>query len=245
MHNRLLTNASRRAKEMTFLDRCPRCRNEAEIYLLRDCPQSMEIWDTWIPAPLRPRWQGTDQNEWLEMNLTHKRNVYNYQLDWPSVFATLWWHIWKSRNENVFEGKRRIFLDHLCIIKTLLQEAELINTQKNRLQLRQETLIGWDEPPTNWVKLNVDGSALGNPGASAAGRVCRENEGNWLFGISIKIGMGTAYQAEVFALWQLPPISVGKGLRTSLGGNWLNDGASPGFKTNRRSSALGSHRPKV
>lgn len=204
MHNKLLTNMSRRAKGMTHSDLCPRCSGGAEdiTHLLRDCPDSKQIWAPWIPGNLRQRWQELSREDWIDANITCKMKIPNYRLDWAATFTILCWHIWTSRNQVVFERRTRTTADHLRIIKIMLQEAEMLIESKNQLRLRQEIMIGWSEPPTEWVKVNVDGSALGNPGQSAAGGLCHDKDGNWLFGFNIKMGNGSAYQAEVFAIWQ-------------------------------------------
>ncbi|GLT64380.1 hypothetical protein SLA2020_368790 [Shorea laevis] len=65
-----------------------------------------------------------------------------------------------------------------------------------------EHFIGWKPPPSRMVKLNVDGSAKGTPGDSAAGALCRDANGTWCFGFTVRLGVGTALRAEFFAVWK-------------------------------------------
>lgn len=48
--------------------------------------------------------------------------------------------------------------------------------------MKQETLITWKLPVHSCVQLNVDGSARGQLGMVVAGRVIRDEMGNWQLG---------------------------------------------------------------
>ena len=51
-----------------------------------------------------------------------------------------------------------------------------------------------------WVKLNTDGSSLGNPGLAGGGGVIRDIEGAWIMGFVRNIGITSRYIAELWAL---------------------------------------------
>ena len=40
------------------------------------------------------------------------------------------------------------------------------------------TWIGWKWPPSGWMKLNIDGSVIGETGPTGAGGVLRDALGN-------------------------------------------------------------------
>ncbi|CDP11300.1 unnamed protein product [Coffea canephora] len=61
-------------------------------------------------------------------------------------------------------------------------------------------LVVWEKPPDGCVKLNVDGSSLGNPGSSGAGEVLRDSGGSVLRGFSSFLGSRTNMEAEALAL---------------------------------------------
>ena len=58
----------------------------------------------------------------------------------------------------------------------------------------------WCKPANGWVKLNTDGSSLGNPGQAGGGGLIRDEDGNWIVGIARKIGSTTSFLVELWAL---------------------------------------------
>ncbi|KAL3510972.1 hypothetical protein ACH5RR_030373 [Cinchona calisaya] len=57
----------------------------------------------------------------------------------------------------------------------------------------------WKPPPSNFIKLNTDGSALGNPGCAGTGGVFKNEDGDWLLGFSRKIGFTSNNTSEAWA----------------------------------------------
>lgn len=51
------------------------------------------------------------------------------------------------------------------------------------------------------IKLNFDGSAMGNPGPSRSGGVLRDNMGVHILSFSVPSGFRLVNEAELFALW--------------------------------------------
>ena len=60
--------------------------------------------------------------------------------------------------------------------------------------------IKWEKPSPGWVRLNIDGSALGNPGRAGCGGIIRNDRGDWLGGFSRCIRVTTSFIAELWAL---------------------------------------------
>ncbi|KAF2289542.1 hypothetical protein GH714_037023 [Hevea brasiliensis] len=58
----------------------------------------------------------------------------------------------------------------------------------------------WHPPPEGWVKLNVDGSCLSNPGDASAGCLLRDASSNWLLGFSFNIGETSVLAAELIGI---------------------------------------------
>lgn len=65
---------------------------------------------------------------------------------------------------------------------------------------RTPRFIHWTCPAEGWLKLNVDGSSLGNPGPSGAGGLLRDQSGVWKIGFSLHLGCRTNMYAELYAL---------------------------------------------
>ncbi|KAJ8755654.1 hypothetical protein K2173_022249 [Erythroxylum novogranatense] len=60
--------------------------------------------------------------------------------------------------------------------------------------------IAWTKPPPGFVKLNTDGSAVGNPGRAGYGGLIRDMEGCWIAGFSGSVGIATNILAELQGL---------------------------------------------
>ncbi|KAF2289543.1 hypothetical protein GH714_037031 [Hevea brasiliensis] len=58
----------------------------------------------------------------------------------------------------------------------------------------------WHPPPEGWVKLNVDGSCLGNPGDASAGGLLRDASSNWLLGFGFNIGETSVLATELIGI---------------------------------------------
>ncbi|KAL3538875.1 hypothetical protein ACH5RR_002241 [Cinchona calisaya] len=74
-------------------------------------------------------------------------------------------------------------------------------------------LLGWEFPRQGWVKLNVDGSAIGYPGSAGGGDLLRNDQGLRIFGFAVIIGKSTSLVAELWAIWKGLEISWDLGLK--------------------------------
>ncbi|XP_058071175.1 uncharacterized protein LOC131220234 [Magnolia sinica] len=72
-------------------------------------------------------------------------------------------------------------------------------------------VVKWRRPRPGWIKLNVDDSALGNPGMSRRGGVCRGDNDSFHFAFSLGYGVGLNSMAK---LW---PVYHGLGLCVDSG----------------------------
>ncbi|KAK1412626.1 hypothetical protein QVD17_34022 [Tagetes erecta] len=58
----------------------------------------------------------------------------------------------------------------------------------------------WSRPDSGWLKLNTDGSSLGNPGQSSYGGLIRNECGGWVCGYVGNIGFDTSLSSEVWGI---------------------------------------------
>ncbi|GLT47711.1 hypothetical protein SLA2020_213810 [Shorea laevis] len=98
------------------------------------------------------------------------------------------------------------------LLKSHLVEAAYY-LKKQRTSLKHEELIGWKPPPSEFIKVNVDGSAEGLPGMPAADGACRDSAGQWLFGFTQQLGEGHAIRAEFFAILKGMELAWNKGYK--------------------------------
>lgn len=66
--------------------------------------------------------------------------------------------------------------------------------------IRAATPVCWAKPEVGWMKLNRDGSSLGNPGLAGGRGLIRNEEGRWVVGFAHKIGITSSFLAELWAL---------------------------------------------
>ncbi|XP_058099698.1 uncharacterized protein LOC131244045 [Magnolia sinica] len=74
-------------------------------------------------------------------------------------------------------------------------------------------IIHWVRPPSNWVKLNIDGSARNNPGMSSGGGLVRNDKGMFLFGFFTGYGKGSNNNAEMRVAYDGFMLSLNRGFR--------------------------------
>ena len=65
---------------------------------------------------------------------------------------------------------------------------------------RESIPVKWVPPTLGWVKLNTDGSSLGNPDQAGGGGVIRDHAGHWIRGFTRRVGVTTSLAAELWAL---------------------------------------------
>lgn len=58
--------------------------------------------------------------------------------------------------------------------------------------------ICWEKPQEGWMKLNTDGSSVGNPGLVGCGGIVRDNHGRWISGFSRHIETTNSFVAELW-----------------------------------------------
>ena len=115
------------------------------------------------------------------------------------MFLFAIWLIWKQRNQVVFKGQR----PNPCLAKDISRRAlefQFYASPYKDAITRVCKPACWSKPVNGWVKLNTDGSSLGNPGLATGWGLIKDEEGNWIVGFSYKIRKTTSFFAELWAL---------------------------------------------
>ena len=55
-------------------------------------------------------------------------------------------------------------------------------------------------PPDPYIKLNTDGSAIGNPRLAGAGGILRNHSSEWISGFSLHLGLTSNNMAKLAAV---------------------------------------------
>ncbi|XP_042519276.1 uncharacterized protein LOC122093092 [Macadamia integrifolia] len=142
-----------------------------------------------------------------------KARILNLKNPWLLSFSIIATNIWWERNRRSHEDKARsdahIFelICHeigLCLgsskgeVKSI---SNLLCCRKLGLHVEAPKYIlplevHWCKPHSNWFKINVDGSSLGNPGRASAGGIARNKEGQICNSFSIYLGIKKIFEAE-------------------------------------------------
>ncbi|XP_058111997.1 uncharacterized protein LOC131255316 [Magnolia sinica] len=77
-------------------------------------------------------------------------------------------------------------------------------------------VVKWLRPPPGWEKINIDGLALGNPGPSSGGGICRDENGAFLFAFHEGYGSGSNVHAEIRAIHDGLLLCFSKGLKNII-----------------------------
>jgi ribonuclease HI len=70
-----------------------------------------------------------------------------------------------------------------------------INIHHPRVPILKE--VCWHPPLLNWIKCNIDGASIGNPGISSCGGVFRNHESNCIYAFAEPLAISTSYVAEL------------------------------------------------
>ena len=62
-------------------------------------------------------------------------------------------------------------------------------------------LIGWDTPPTSWLKINLDGARKDSSGLASAKGLIRDDMGRLVAGVAVNLGRCSALMAEIWGAW--------------------------------------------
>lgn len=190
LHDSLPTNAFRAHRHCTTDTSCQRCGSghETLLHALRDCNDSKKIWRSlaWDQQPL---FFDQDCYNWIISNIHGAHGV---------AFAIICWFIWKARNASTFEDvswEPWYMVNQIATLHGVLHDVYGKNPVTKGT--RQVT---WSSPPPDFVKINVDGSSLGNPGRSGFGGVIRNSHGEWIMGFSGFCGVTTNINSELMAI---------------------------------------------
>ncbi|KAF7824839.1 ribonuclease H [Senna tora] len=82
----------------------------------------------------------------------------------------------------------------------LLDHMAFVTHTENILPPKPVRLVRWEAPTLGTVKINVDGSSLGNPGKAGIGGLIRDSDGEWIIGFTASIGFNKILYAELLAI---------------------------------------------
>ena len=191
-HGALLTNCEHTRRHITLDPICDRCGLSMEdiLHCLKDCPKSRNIW-VWLRL-----WE----LDFFEENDTFTWIMKGAASSFATVFlAGIWW-IWRARCREILTRDPWPEWEVLRNINLMAQDISSFLMQSS-VGTSQPRHVSWIRPPPNGFKLDVDGSALGNPGRAGFGGLIRNDDGQWVKGFSGFVGIATNLHAELLALF--------------------------------------------
>ena len=167
---------------------CPLCQQAVEtiIHALCDCTVVKPIWHQLNAEAFYSFFFKSELLEWLEKNGRENIVIPQSPIPWRYTFLFAIWVIWLKRNHSAAAEIRHRTLEFYLYGLGPRNSPKLIKKH-----------IRWERPIQGWMKLNTDGSSLGNPRIARGGGVVRDEYANWIVGFSRKIGRTTSYVAEL------------------------------------------------
>lgn len=203
-HDRLMGNANRFKRQMTTDPSCFVCGDSADstMHILRDCPLARMIWRKLGGPADTAEFYNTPLKQWFKYNLTHEDEP--GLPTWAMLFSIAIWWIWRRRNSIVIGHNNEIPIDYGAFIQVRYKEIKRFLENTGEIEVvkrkKKEVNVRWKTPRSGWFVLNTDGAAKGTPGPAGGGAIIRDEGGNLISAISIKLGHCSAFRAECLAL---------------------------------------------
>lgn len=216
-HNKLPTDENLRKRGCYIVSVCCFCKAYAEStdHLFFGCAETAKIWK-WLSTDID---QSIQTGSWLNV-LTGCIGRWSRMLQEVMLSAVLHivWCIWIERNN-------RYFHDKVNSIPSLIQHviaevrtsysyssgasnssvtdfkiAQLFNLTVRVARPVVTFEVRWLPPKGHTIKVNVDGSAIGNPSVASIGVVFRDKAANFIGGFVHNIGNASSLMAELCAV---------------------------------------------
>ena len=114
----------------------------------------------------------------------------------------------------------------------------LIQTSEKCIHDIKVCMVTRIKPPEQWIKINIDGTALTNPGKIGAGGILRDKEGKLVMAFSTPLGEGSNNIAEIKAVFIGLTWALELGFRnimleidSQLVVDWISNKAAPHWST--------------
>ncbi|KAK7245168.1 hypothetical protein RIF29_40003 [Crotalaria pallida] len=163
LNEALLTNHARKRRGLTQDGECKLCNEEEEttLHTFRDCRKARDIWNKLLPKSRLQIFYHGSLHDWVERNLT-KNNSNFPSSAWDITFGSVCEILWHRRNRLIFDDEPLNLNGSLQQIWVKVREIQNAFESQGKLpmnpQTRPKELVRWRRPPTNWIKLNCDGS---------------------------------------------------------------------------------------
>ncbi|OIT30140.1 putative ribonuclease h protein, partial [Nicotiana attenuata] len=200
-HRRLSTRTMLSSMGINCPTLCQYCNAGQEDidHIFFVCPIAAQFWNairskSTSPPPTNPL---NSTHLWQTIWPATKGGNFNEHLHWAVLIPFCLWHIWLTRNNNVFNNKRELINAKNTIAKAT--EFQLLKGSSNNTCTHQ-MMLKWEPPPRGCFKLNTDGVIKGKVGIGGIGGIFRNHNGDWILGYMENIPHTSILEAEFRAL---------------------------------------------
>ncbi|XP_068639159.1 uncharacterized protein [Aristolochia californica] len=217
--NKILTADVLRRRGHPSMDLlCPLCNieDESASHTLLLCPYSWKVWSSIFC--------NFDLQICISADLfSFSKSIYGYpfsglgKMMLSACVSFVPWGIWNERNRRRFEAKfeseKNVVDKVMGQISTWLLTKKLFcsfkgtsirenwsNLARMHLGTKIQVMKDWVPPEVGYLKLNFDGSSLGNPGIAGFGGVISDSFGNQWFSYAAPLGISDSTSAELHGL---------------------------------------------
>ena len=197
-HQSIPVHALLAKRGMNISPICPMCNAALETisHALKDYSKAQSLWNSFSPPVSASIFYGTQFLDLLRLNCRSMQRCDAADLDWAILFPIVVWLNW---NNTIF-GKATIHKDLKAKALAKAFEMAYLGIIEKHKQTKTKIQVRWLPPSLDWVKVNFDGSSMGNPGLARGGGLIRNQEGEWVKGYVRVIGCATSVAAELWAL---------------------------------------------
>ncbi|MCH80116.1 RNA-directed DNA polymerase (Reverse transcriptase) [Trifolium medium] len=159
------------------------------------------VWRHLIPVTLWSVFFGGDMAQWVQFNMVQARH--DGRKSWPKTWATACYMLWRWRNREVHDAEYSRPTNTPEIIRRAVADYDMGLRSQNPEHYRetQRLMVQWQRPAEGWICINTDGAAKERGKIAGSGGVMRDHNGIWLCGFSIFIGEATAFDAELWGIF--------------------------------------------
>lgn len=214
--NRVPTDERVKRVGVSLASRCRLCQNSEESWnhLFKDCRVTAAVWN-WVQSLFG---MAMGQFEVLELFQKFMNASSAIRQSWHVVVVSTLVRIWLARNDANFNDKKASIhnIQSSILHDVQLGEALMTGSMYNSVhdltilkaigigckpkKMRRDQFAIWLPPSTQVIKINTDGSSLGNPGRAGVGIIARDHTSTILFSHWKGIGIRTSYEAEFEAI---------------------------------------------
>lgn len=227
-HNSILTIDNLIRRGLKFPNRCELCQKEGESvdHLFFHCSFTREIWcKMWEKWKINWVMKKSIKDIIWQWNYPTKCQIIKNL--WSLTLLMICWGIWKERNNRIFREEKcniQVVFEKICraikeniniprknnqqwaiinmndMEKYIITEWNLIHKVYRVDNKKKRDNIAWRFPNYDWIKVNFDGAAKGNPGKAGGGGVTRNAQGRCIVAFASPFGTQNNHVAEAMAM---------------------------------------------